>query len=178
MNLYAYVGNNAINYSDPLGLYSWREFGSDVGNLTETTIYSVESVWKPVVNFFNEVDYIISCSTKLLINKKAHYDRNKHNKIPANAKETFIKQPESRNMYHNHWTSWNVKYISKDWHNEVVYDKKGDIVTDDENMWTYNYWDNDLEHIFEDMLPYYVRGNSENDKTKWRNRITWRDDFQ
>ena len=32
MNLYAYVGNNAINYSDPLGLYSWREFGSDVGN--------------------------------------------------------------------------------------------------------------------------------------------------
>jgi hypothetical protein len=57
---------------------------------------------------------------------------------------------------------------------ELVYDKDGNLVTDPVNQGTPNYADsekNRIKHFFEDVLPYWLWGNSPDDPTKWYERI-------
>ncbi|MCI0614704.1 RHS repeat-associated core domain-containing protein, partial [bacterium] len=50
INLYAYVINDPVNFIDPLGLYSWYEFGEDGGNYSNGLADSLTfGVWGHVV---------------------------------------------------------------------------------------------------------------------------------
>jgi hypothetical protein len=57
---------------------------------------------------------------------------------------------------------------------ELVYDKDGILVTDPVNRGTPNYADperNPIKHFFDDVLPYWLWGNTPDDPTKWYERI-------
>ena len=63
----------------------------------------------------------------------------------------------------------NIKFISPDGHGEAVFNPDGTLVTDPVNMGTYNFNSpNELlgvPHFVNDVLPYYVWGNSPEDPT-------------
>jgi hypothetical protein len=89
--------------------------------------------------------------------------------------------PEDKDVYHEQDQPYNGidpknnnKYVSTDGHQEGVYDQNGNLVTDPVNMGTYNISDpntNTIGHFFNDVLPYWVNGNSSDDPTKWYERI-------
>ena len=65
--------------------------------------------------------------------------------------------------------NFNYKYISKDWHSEVVYNFNNLTKVNDEiNYWTYNIYspltDSDSHEKY-DVNPYFLWWNSLNDKT-------------
>ena len=75
---------------------------------------------------------------------------------------------------HNIWTSWNSVYISQDGHNEAVFDKKWEIVTDFINAWSYNfknYKNEPFGHFIYDTLPWIILWNSEYDKSNIGKRL-------
>ena len=96
-------------------------------------------------------------------------------KKPAEAvKQGFVKASSFENMYHRHKNQkGNVKYTNKQTGQEIVFNEKGQVVTDPENIGTFNYAssDNKLEHFWYDMILYYLFGNSEDDTTPVVNRI-------
>ncbi len=65
----------------------------------------------------------------------------------------------------------NMKYVSPNWgHYEVIYDytPQKSVVTNLENMGTYNFFDPNSEwklHTFYDIMPYVLFWNSASDKT-------------
>ena len=88
---------------------------------------------------------------------------------------------ENKDVYHEQGTSsssnpaYNDKYVSPDGHKEVVFNENGQIVTDPVNQGTYNYSDPNTDpvgHFINDMVPYYVYGNSPSDPTTMFERIT------
>ena len=98
-------------------------------------------------------------------------------------KRGFIKASNFENMYHRHKNQTdNVKYYNKKTGQEIIFDANGKVVTDVENIGTYNYYspgntiDNVL-HIWADVLLYYIWGNDENDTTPLINRIFSRADL-
>lgn len=75
---------------------------------------------------------------------------------------------------HNIWTSWNRVFVSKDWHQEAVYNKKWELVTDYTNAWSYNYrhYQNEpFGHFIYDTLPWIRLWNSESDKSSVYQRL-------
>jgi hypothetical protein len=67
-------------------------------------------------------------------------------------------------------TSGNVVYVKSDGKGlrEVVFDKNGNVVESDENMGSYNYYDQRVHpylHFFSDRLPWIMWGNTPKDKT-------------
>ena len=86
-------------------------------------------------------------------------------------KRGFIKASNFENMYHRHKNQTdNVKYYNKKTGQEVIFNDQGKIVTDIENIGTYNYFPvsekiNDFYdivdsalHIIVDVIPYYKWG--------------------
>lgn len=68
----------------------------------------------------------------------------------------------------------NRKYVSPDGHSEVIYDRDGHIVNDSEDYGTYNYVDSrrdPIGHFYQDVLPWLLWGNDENDSTDMRQRL-------
>ncbi len=63
--------------------------------------------------------------------------------------------------------------MSPSGHQEAVYDKCGNLVTDPYNMGTYNIYgpNNAAGHFLFDMLPYYMYGNSPEDAMDYGDRI-------
>ncbi|ABW66962.1 RHS repeat-associated core domain-containing protein [Desulfosudis oleivorans] len=61
----------------------------------------------------------------------------------------------------------NIKMVSPDGHSEAIFDKNHNPVTDPVNMPTYNFSDPNsnfgIGHFFNDMIPYYLWGNSPED---------------
>jgi hypothetical protein len=59
---------------------------------------------------------------------------------------------------------------------EIITDSNGNIMQDPINASTYNFT-NDSENWFmhgiDDVVPYYIYGTSDNDQTKWYQRV-WR----
>lgn len=91
-----------------------------------------------------------------------------------------IEMGANKTIYHRQGTSTgynpneNIKIVSKDGKIETVYNSKGEIVTDPVNQGTNNRADpnNDwLGHLFADMLPYYLWGNSPDDPTTPLERV-------
>lgn len=125
--------------------------------------------------------------------KKWHYDRLNNPMqqswaLPQSPEEAmqrgFVRAPDSQNLYHrNKGQKDNVKYHSKETGQEVIFNGQGKIVTDVENIGTYNYFppsekindifdvvDNIL-HMIVDVMPYYEWGNEENDTTPFLDRV-------
>ncbi len=81
----------------------------------------------------------------------------------------------AKSIYHQHGDGgkYNRKFVSKNGKHEAVYDKNGNLVTDDENQGTYNYASPDdwFGHFLYDILPYWFWGNTPSDPTPFRNRV-------
>jgi hypothetical protein len=122
------------------------------------------------------------------VGKQANYDRNKFNVTPPTLDQVpknWIRLTSDQTIYHTWGSSsdiWsdenadNVKYVSPGGHYEAVYDRNGKLVTDPLNEGTYNYGsplDNKWTHFKDDMVPYYLWGNSPDDPTSWYERL-WR----
>ena len=68
----------------------------------------------------------------------------------------------------------NRKYVSPDGHSEVIFDRDGHIVTASEDYGTYNFVDSrrdPIGHFYQDVLPWLLWGNDENDSTDMRQRL-------
>lgn len=89
-------------------------------------------------------------------------------------KRGFIRAPDHQNLYHrNKGQIMNVKYYHPQTGQEVVFDYQGKVVTDPANIGTFNYGTNpvSVSHFWQDVLPYYLWGNSPFDQTPWEDRI-------
>lgn len=158
INLYRCDGNDPSDYVDPLGL--WMSANSDDANY-------VADATKCVCD--SAVD--AAC---------AHYLRNKYNVVPDTPEvvTTWTPMPDSQSRYHRGGPGgrYNSKYISPDGHSEVVFDRNWNVVTDVSNQGTYNYsspgglWGN-IGHIFRDMVPYWLLGNTPDDPRPFWQRI-------
>ncbi|MDR2193130.1 MAG: hypothetical protein LBP19_01465 [Treponema sp.] len=66
---------------------------------------------------------------------------------------------------------YNLKFVSDDGHFEIIYNKDGKKITqenDPKNMGTFNYADpvlNPRKHSILDVMPYFIWGNTEEDKS-------------
>ena len=125
-----------------------------------------------------------------------HYDRNDNqSNLPKTVAEIekavekgeYIQVPAEESIYHKQGTASdynpknNVKYVSADGRNEIVFNEKGEVVTDNVNKGTYNYANqitDKAEHAVKDVLPYIIYGNSSDDPTYWYERIggTYKED--
>ena len=120
--------------------------------------------------------------------KKWHYDRLNNPMqqpwaLPQSPEEAirrgFVRAPDNQNLYHrNKGQKDNVKYHSPETGQEVIFNGQGKIVTDVENIGTYNYFPvsesisiNNFLHVVADVLPYYKWGNDEKDTTSLGNRL-------
>ena len=115
--------------------------------------------------------------------KKIHYPRlNDADQQPQNLpqspeeaiKRGFTKATPNENWYHRGKGQIdNEKYYHKITGQEVVFDKNGKIVTDPENIGTRNYGPipKSSDHIWLDVIPYYIWGNSPDDTTPLLRRI-------
>ena len=115
--------------------------------------------------------------------KEWHYNRLNHPMqqswaLPQTPEEAirmgFVRASDNQNLYHrNKGQIMNVKYYHPQTGQEVVFDYRGKVVTDPANIGTFNYGADPVSvfHVFEDILPYYLWGNSPFDKTPWEDRI-------
>ena len=68
----------------------------------------------------------------------------------------------------------NRKYVSPDGHEEVIFDKDGDVVTAPEDCGSYNFVDSNVDpagHFYMDVLPWIAWGNDEKDSTNISMRL-------
>ena len=146
INIYAYCGNNSVNFVDPMGLRRYGPYhGKTWLDYLKKYHYERNKHQAPGSKKFDK--------SKL---KKENYDFD----VPSD--------------YHQHGVpdNSNRKVVSPDGHSEYVYDKNDDLVEDPANKGTYNYYspDNWFGHSLFDILPYLLWGNSEDDPTGWLDR--------
>ncbi len=111
--------------------------------------------------------------------REEHYNRNENNVAPQQEPvddDNWRLLPDSQSVYHQNGEEGrgNRKYVSvPDGNHEAVYDQDGNLVTDDANMGTYNHHgpDDTWGHFKEDVLPYWVWGNTEDDDTPLMDRL-------
>ncbi len=143
LNVYSYVRNAPTFRRDPTGLFQISEvtdFASSVGN----------AVWNVVPPIILPED---------------HYDRNQFNVTsPRSGQQArdlkWVRQTDSKNAYHRASDRCSVKYLSPDGHEEAIFDRYGNPVTDSRDMASYNFGENWYQHLFADMVPYYLYGNT------------------
>lgn len=125
-----------------------------------------------VVPVFNELE-------RLRRLRRVHYERNQFNQAPETEPvddPNWRRLPDSQSVYHQHGEAGRThrKYVSTDGgHHEAVYNQDGELVTDPQNLGTYNFVgpDDAMGHFKADVLPYWVWGNSPEDETPLLNRI-------
>jgi RHS repeat-associated protein len=134
VNLFAYVGSDPVNRIDPSGL-----------------------------EFTNPVSWWLD----------KHYYRNNNNPNVnfAYVKDKWVKMDADLSVYHTQGpgNENNKKFVSQDGHQELVFDSSGQLVTDSVNQGTYNYGSplnvpGKVAHLFADMVPYFVLGNTIDDE--------------
>lgn len=167
-HLYHYANNNPITYTDPDG-----EFAEYIA------VYATIITIKAIQEIF------------LMPSKNEHYARNNHmidigndwtsaNELSKEGK--VVKMSDIKASYHKQGMSndynpaLNDKFVTLDGKIETVYNREtGQKITDPVNQGTYNMADPNsdlLGHFFQDMLPYYIWGNSPDDPTNAWERIT------
>lgn len=137
-------------------------------------------------SWLNIGEEVKNCLKNLHYNRLALREQQLHvlPKTPEDAiKQGFVKASNFENMYHkNKNQNDNVKYYNNKTGQEIIFDAKGKVVTDIENIGTYNYFSpgnaiGNVLHIFADVLPYHILGNDEKDTTPVINRIFSRADL-
>jgi len=109
-----------------------------------------------------------------------HYDRNENNQSVSlqEAQDQWTQMSDDKSIYHRMGSGNedNLKFVSPDGSSEAVFNPNGTVVTDPANMATYNYSSPNegggIGHVFADVLPYYLWGNSEDDPTTFWERLT------
>jgi protein tyrosine phosphatase len=124
-------------------------------------------LWSPLSNAYESI-------------RQTHYDRNKYNEVVSYefAFQNWEKMSDSQSIYHRHGVGneYNEKFISPDGHSENAY-RNHALVKDPANLGTYNFiaprgFLGNIGHFFEDVLPYWVWGNTPDDATPFWNRVT------
>ncbi|AFS78121.1 hypothetical protein Curi_c11070 [Gottschalkia acidurici 9a] len=135
--------------------------------------YEIEDLkYNLFTDFYRFCKKINELVRKVVMTKKIHYFRNKINKAPKTLeellkeKENWILVPPHKSAYHMHGIDGilNLKFVSKKGgHFESIYDKDNNLVTNKENMGTYNFVGSDDHdgHRTYDVEPYYRWGNTE-----------------
>ena len=191
INLYAYSENNPVKLADPDGLrpIEHEQIGGNGHKpkpISQKTTLDIIGKPNPTKN---PPKVYTGNPTHL---KDLHYNRNtKQDKILKELNVTaekitaknsgWTRAPEDKDNYHENTSPYNNKYwySYKGYELEVVINetkgKKPYIVTDPRDMGTLNYSRTSLNygvnHLIHDMIPYYIWGNSEEDQTKFINRV-------
>ncbi|MDD3793571.1 MAG: DUF6531 domain-containing protein [Candidatus Gracilibacteria bacterium] len=198
VNLYSYVGNSVVSYSDVLGFA--KQFGINFVREYDKFL-KLEDEYNIINNKFNRalinpLDYKTSELLRPLrnqayfeliaqeeITKELHYSRNKYN-VDAGDNISLVngnkwgELPLYLSWYHQQTASIiqpNRKFISNDGHYETIYEYNGSIENDIRDIGTYNIFDPVIDadnHIKYDIDPYYKWGNGSADDTNWINRHT------
>jgi hypothetical protein len=160
MNLYGYAEGDPVNYADPFGL----------------CVLGIR--WCPA--------------------RDKHYARNTFNiGLPTTLEEmqSILSRSEKSpwglvnpegSIYHRSGAGNgnNQKYVNKKTGAEVIYNwVSGEMVKDPSNLGTFNFSTAKIGHFFVDVIPYWLWGNSADDKTSLAGRIlgperienTWED---
>ncbi|QGU96693.1 hypothetical protein GOM49_17815 [Clostridium bovifaecis] len=169
-NVFAYCKNNPIMYSDPSG-----HFPILIVAIIATIVIA------PIVMAFAPT------YSERETDKTQHYNRQSFNTgIPETyddmqhsvSKGEYEQLPPSQSIYHKigKYNKNNEKYVSKDGHKEAVFNPTTrKLVIDPVNMGTYNFnGPKDLfglPHLFRDVIPYYIWGNSPDDPTNFFDRM-------
>ena len=153
-NLYAYVGNSPLMFTDESGLFA------SLGG----TLFLPPIAWPQRWQSWWITE---------------HYNRNQYNQtIPYDvAIREWTKLPDNMSIYHRHGpgNERNEKFISPSGQCEAVY-KDGQLVTDPANLGTYNFGPphttvGKIDHFFRDVVPYWLLGNAPDDPTPPWNRV-------
>ncbi len=143
MNLYAYVENDPVNWVDSDGL-------APIG-------FGVFS-FSPVPHIPSPSDLISYHDNRNDFNQNASYSEASqtwNGDVPA-----LLHQLPGWSF--NWYNLGNQKYVSPDGKSELIFDSKGNLVSDCLNMGTYNYASptkDKFGHFLYDMLPYFLLGN-------------------
>jgi RHS repeat-associated protein len=155
LSIYGYVKNNPTNLVDPYGLI----LGADPS------------------------DVIISSPSYDSL-RQWHHNRNQYNQTVSYETAKRKWDPSVPADYHQQGigNKGNVKYVSPDGHSEAIFTEHGLPVTDPVNAPSYNFQDprsNWIGHFLDDMVPYYLFGNSPDDPVPWYDRpfATYRGDI-
>lgn len=181
MNLYAYVGNDPLNLVDPWGLTGIADADWDLTqsdsfdeHFKQVTGVSVEdsiALYKAqtgedltsenVKKLFSDPEY---AKKQLMADENLHkvYRSILNSNVPQTkdkAKELgFKKMSFIGSWYHNPWK--NTKWVGPKGHLEVVYDGKGNVVSDKKYLGTFNFFGpGNGGHWPADVDPYDKWGN-------------------
>ncbi|MEA3357493.1 MAG: hypothetical protein U9Q67_03595, partial [Patescibacteria group bacterium] len=109
--------------------------------------------------------------------REMHYNRNQRNKDISyeDATAKWKKSTPFESTYHRMGpdNKLNEKYVSSDGHHEAVFHPDRSHVTNSANMATYNFhpqWER-VPHFLNDVVPYWVWGNTPDDPTWWWERM-------
>lgn len=163
INLYTYVGNNPVMYVDRMGkakkfVYYYDMYRDLKEKLNNSAYFSTLSSTDQMLV---KLKYEYSESMA----KAIHYNRNAYNTdipdSPKNAESSnWDKLLWIQSIFHQNTAPFynpNDKYVSSDGHKEVIYDSDWNIVIDNLDIWTYNFFNPLTEsdnHTIYDVYPY------------------------
>jgi len=156
-NMFAYCQNNPVVYADPSGYMPEYQGDPEYGQAWDFGQWLYE---------------------KLKEAKEKHYSRNDNN--PAFPEEFdpeyFEDWDDGVSANCHQFTSENKnnkKYVSPDGRYEAIYDEDNHLVTDPRDVGTYNYASPDdiIGHLFLDIVPWILWGNSPEDSTDRLERL-------
>lgn len=167
-NIFAYCGNDPVNKSDNSGNWPRRitKAVADIAFLTGRVFKS------------GTARLIATLAYRAYDYQTYHFDVRKElnqGVAPLNIKAAELlkweEQPEQNARCHQFTAEHgdNIKYLSPDGHQEVVFNNEGAIVMDSRDIGTYNFYPYDgtmkgaLMHFRYDILPWIIFGNDDSD---------------
>ncbi len=188
VNLYTYVANSPLNYVDIFWLAA-KAFivAYDEYRAVKSKIYNNSwkfDMWFVLADTETKEKLLEEYNKKWNYARELHYARNKWNTgndVPNNdeeARNKWNQLSDGKSRYHQNKApegSKNLKFVSIDWHKEIVFDSEWNTVSDIRDLWTYNFFSPDEvgKHTEYDIKPYWEWGNWINDTTPYFTRITW-----
>ena len=181
-NLYAYCMNNPVNMSDPDG--NWPKWVQKIGN----------TVKKTVSNVVNKVKSVVTKVKKKLTKKHYEERANKNGIHPTYnqvvSSSSWTKVSKDQTQYHDDGVGKaELKFTNSDGREAVFNGDTLQPMTDPRYIATYNfcpiqqlpdspglkdyvtYGVTMVGHTWQDVIPYYIWGNSPDDTTTFMDRI-------